>query len=76
MAWRGQFSPADRILRGRRARTLDAQVAADEGFGHVDVLDLDLHFIYLPVGLLRADKLAAIAEKGRCIWKHGLGSRH
>ena len=41
----------------------DAQVAAEEGLGHVDVLDVDFDLVVLPVGLLRSDEFAAGAEE-------------
>lgn len=49
---------------GRQGRVVfgeafDAQVAAEEGFGHVDVLDVDFDLVVLPVGLLRPDEFTA-----------------
>jgi len=41
----------------------DAQVAAKEGLGHVDVLDVDFDLVVLPVGLLRPNEFAAGAQE-------------
>ena len=46
--------------------TLYAEVAAQEGFGEVDVFDLDLDFVDLAVGLLGSAELAAGVEEGGC----------
>lgn len=45
-------------------QTLDAEVAAEIGFVHVDVLDLDVDIVDLSVGLLGPCELAASPEKG------------
>jgi hypothetical protein len=44
-------------------QTLDAQVAAEEGFAQVDMLDLDLDVVDLSFGLLRAAELAPRSEE-------------
>lgn len=44
-------------------QTLDAQVAAEEGFAQVDMLDLDLDVVDLSFGLLCAAELASRPEE-------------
>jgi hypothetical protein len=44
---------------------LNAQVAAQVGFGHVHVLDLHVNVIHLAVGLLCADESTPRTKKGR-----------
>lgn len=44
-------------------QTLNAQVAAEEGFAQVNMLDLDLDIVDLSFGLLRAAELAPRSEE-------------
>jgi len=37
-------------------QALDLEVAAEEGLGHVDVLQLHFHLVHLPIRLLRASE--------------------
>lgn len=46
-------------------RTLNPQVAAEEGLAEIDVFDLDLYLVYLSLGLLCSSKAAACAQEGR-----------
>lgn len=47
-------------------RTLDAEVTAEIRLGQVNVFDLDLDFVDLPVGLLRSFEFAPGAQEGGC----------
>ena len=46
--------------------TLDAEVAAEIRCGEVDVFDLHLHVVDLPVRLLRPFEFAPGAQEGGC----------
>lgn len=47
-----------------RRQTLNAQIAAHVGLGHIHVLDLHVNVIHLAVRLLRSNKFAAGAKIG------------
>lgn len=52
-------------MRQAAVQTLDAKVAAQVGLGHVHMFDFHINIIDLAIRLLRADKLASRAQKGR-----------
>lgn len=56
-------------------RTLNAKVATKIRLGHIDMFNLDIHIISLPVGLLSPDEFAARMQKGRRIIRQQLGEQ-
>ena len=51
-------------MKNNLSRTFDAQIAAQLRLSHVDMLDVHLNIVVLPIGLLRAFELAAGAQEG------------
>lgn len=54
----------DCSLECELAPTFNAQIAAEERLGHIDILDLHFDVVVLTVRLLRAFELAAWSEEG------------
>lgn len=57
MRTRGESSDWD-----GKGQTLDTEVAAEERFPQVNVFDLDLDLVDLPLGLLRPREAAACSQ--------------
>lgn len=57
-----QHQVQGRLVLTGSAQTLDAEVAAEERFPQVNVFDLNLDLVDLPLGLLRPRKAAAGSE--------------
>lgn len=65
-AWRRE-KVSGHGLRGRGlGGTLDTEVATQVRSSEIDVFDLDLHVVDLPVRLLRPFEFGAGAEEGSC----------